>query len=336
MSKNNRIHFIVIFFSILAFTSCSNVNNDIKFGFMIPYSTSARFPIEQKYFEAKAKELGYEVLVADAKNDDKTQIEQAKELIDKGAKVLVVISVNGNTAASIIREAHDAGVKVIAYDRLISNCDLDLYISFNNYNVGKYMAEYALKLKPSGKYFLMEGPKSDRNAIVVRQGHIEALSSAVKSGSVKIVYDTYAEAWEKESAKMVFKDYMKLSSQDIPDVVLCAYDGLSYGVRDVLTEATINQDVIITGQDAEPQALKNIAQGRQTMTIYKSLKVLAENAAIIASKVVKNEKIDTTTSTYNGRISVPTILFDPVVVDKSNLKQTVVADGVIKEEELYK
>jgi len=63
---------------------------------------------------------------------------------------------------------------------------------------------------------------------------------------------------------------------------------------------------------------------------------LAENAAIIASKIVKNEKIDTTTSTYNGRISVPTILFDPVVVDKSNLKQTVVADGVIKEEELYK
>jgi len=336
MSKNNRIHFIVIFFSILAFSSCSNINNGIKVGFMLPYSTSTRFPIEQKYFEAKAKELGYEVLVTDAKSDDKTQIEQAKELIDKGAKVLVVISVNGNTAASIIREAHNAGVKVIAYDRLISNCDLDFYISFNNYNVGKYMTEYALKQKPEGKYFLLGGDKADRNAIIVRNGIVETLKPSVTSGKVKIVYDVYTEDWSSENAYVNVRKYLKLSSMDVPDVFISSYDGLTYGAIQAINEFRIPNDILLTGQDAEPQALKNIAQGRQTMTIYKSLKVLAENAAIIASKVVKNEKIDTTTSTYNGRISVPTILFDPVVVDKSNLKQTVVADGVIKEEELYK
>ena len=198
------------------------------------------------------------------------------------------------------------------------------------------MTEYALKQKPEGKYFLLGGDKADRNAIIVRNGIVETLKPSVTSGKVKIVYDVYTEDWSSENAYVNVRKYLKLSSMDVPDVFISSYDGLTYGAIQAINEFRIPNDILLTGQDAEPQALKNIAQGRQTMTIYKSLKVLAENAAIIASKVVKNEKIDTTTSTYNGRISVPTILFDPVVVDKSNLKQTVVADGVIKEEELYK
>ena len=336
MNLNKLLLIKPIVFIVLVLTACTNNSNTIKLGFMIPNSTSTRFPIEQKFFENKAKELGYEVLVSNAKNDDKLQASQARELIDKGAKVLVLISVNGNTSAEIIRDAHNAGVKVIAYDRLVNNCDLDFYISFNNYNVGKYMAEYSLKLKPKGKYYLLGGDKGDRNAIIVRNGIIDALKSSVSSGNIQIVYDVYTEEWSTEYAYLNVKKYLQLSAMNVPDVVISSYDGLTYGAIQAINELGIQNDIVLTGQDAEPQALKNVAQGRQTMTIYKSLKVLAENAAIIASKIVKNEKIDTTTSTYNNRILVPTVLFDPVIVDKSNLKQTVVADGVIKEEELYK
>ena len=262
------------------------------------------------------------------------QRDQARELIDKGVSVLVVMAVNAYTAAEIVRDAHNAGIKEIAYDRLISNCDVDFYLSFNNYNVGKYMGEYALKLKPEGKYILLEGDKSDKNAVKVRQGHSDAIQSAVQSGKIKIVYDVFTENWDNDNAYQEMKNYLNLSSNDIPDVVLCANDGLANSTKQALMDLGINGNIVITGQDAEPVALKNIMQGKQTMTIYKPLKVLAENAVITAVKLMKNEKVEYTLTTNNSRIEVPSLLFDPVVVDKSNIKQTVVADGVVKESDI--
>jgi len=139
------------------------------------------------------------------------------------------MAVNSNTAAEIVRDAHNAGVKVIAYDRIINNCDLDFYISHNNYNVGKYMADYALHLKPEGNYLMLGGDKSDRNAIFVKTGQLDAIKNNMQSGKIKIVYDVYIEEWSKENAYFEMKKYLKLSSYNIPDVILSSYDGLSYG-----------------------------------------------------------------------------------------------------------
>jgi D-xylose transport system substrate-binding protein len=320
---------LLIFF----FISCKQ-QSGFKIGFMFPHTTGSRMAIEEKIFKTKAAELGYEVLVTDAKNDENLQREQALDLINKGVSVLVVMAVNAYTAAEIVRDAHKAGIKVIAYDRLISNCDLDYYLSYNSYNVGKYMAEYSLKLKPEGKYILLEGDKSDKNAVKVRQGHFDVIKSELQSGKIKIVYDVFTEKWDGENAYHVIKNYLNLSSIDLPDVILCANDRLANATSQALIDLGITENVIITGQDAEPKAIKNIIHNRQTMTIYKPLKPLAENAVIIAVKLMKNEKVESTETTNNSRIEVPSLLFDPVVVDKSNIKQTVVADGVIKESDL--
>jgi D-xylose transport system substrate-binding protein len=309
---------------------------EFKIGLMFPYTTSSRMAIETKYFKEKATALNCEVIVADAKNDDKLQKDQANELIKNGVNVLVIMAVNAYTAAEIVRDAHNAGVKVIAYDRMINNCDLDFYISHNNYNVGKYMAEYALKHKPQGKYLILGGDKSDRNAISVKNGQLDAIRPSVQAGKIKIVYDVYVEDWSKENACAEIKKYIKLSGNDVPDVILSSYDGLSNGVNMAYDELGIDaSNTLITGQDAEPLALKNIIAGRQTMTIFKPLKILAENAFDIAIKLLKKQKIDYSIKISNNRIDVPTILFDPVVVDKSNIKETVIKEGLVKESDIF-
>jgi D-xylose transport system substrate-binding protein len=193
-----------------------------------------------------------------------------------------------------------------------------------------------MKYKPQGKYLILGGDKSDRNAISVKNGQLDAIRPSVQAGKIKIVYDVYVEDWSKENACAEIKKYIKLSGNDVPDVILSSYDGLSNGVNMAYDELGIDaSNTLITGQDAEPLALKNIIAGRQTMTIFKPLKILAENAFDIAIKLLKNQKIDYSLKVFNNRIDVPTILFDPVVVDKSNIKETVIKEGLVKESDIY-
>lgn len=332
MKHSNKI--ALLFGVMLLLLGACKKKADVKIALMFPYTTSARMQFEEKYFKAKAAEMNCEAIITDAKNDEVLQRKQATELLDQGVKVLVIMAVNAYTAAEIVREAHNKGAYVIGYDRLIFNSDLDFYISHNNYNVGKYMAEYALKQKPNGKFLLLGGDKSDRNAIFVKTGQLDALKPAVTAGNVKIVLDVYVDEWSPLNAYHIMKEYLRLSANDVPDVILTSYDGLGRAARQALDEAGITQEVIITGQDAEPQTIKYILQGKQTLTIYKPLKPLAENAVITAVKLAKGEKPDTTTSIFNNRKMVPALLFEPIPVDKNNIRETVVKDGMISEAEL--
>lgn len=334
--KNNitfSLKLIIVLCLSTILLSCEK-KAELKIALMFPYTTGSRMPIEERYFKAKAAELNCEVFITDAKNDDMLQHKQAKELLEQGVNVLVLMAVNAYTSAEIVRDAHEAGAKVIGYDRIIHNCDLDFYLSYNNYNVGKFMADYALKLKPEGNYILLGGDKSDRNAIFVKTGQLDALKSYVQSGKIKVLFDVYIDEWSNVNAYYSMKEFLKLSANTTPDVILTSYDGLAYGASQALDEAGIKADIIITGQDAEPQAIKNIVSGKQSMTIYKPLKQLAESSVIIAVKLAKGEMVDTTTSMYNFRKYVPSYLFDPIPVDKNNIKETVVKDGIIKESEI--
>jgi D-xylose transport system substrate-binding protein len=295
-----------------------------------------RFPKDRDYFVAKAKQLDGEVLVADGNNDDKLQMKQAEEFIGQGVKVLVLVPVNLNTAAAIVRLAHENSIKVIAYERIIANCDLDYYISFDNVKVGELMASYATKLKPEGNYMVLSGDKGDKNAIWVRQGMRNIIDPLVKSGKIKIVYDVYIEDWAPENAYQVMKKYLNLSCVDLPDAILSAYDGMSTGAIKALDENNVTLFPIITGQNAELEACRNILNGRQSMTVYKPIKTEAEQAAILAMKCAKNESIEKTGKTsFNGAIEVPAILIEPISVNVSNMKGTIIADGFLKESEVY-
>ena len=325
--------FLIIVCSI--FFSCSN-GGKIKVGYLLPNMQSDRYKKEQVYFTEKIQELGGEAVVLSAEYDDKLQISQADELIAQGVKVLVVNSINQNTAAAIVRNAHLKNVKVIAYDRMIANCDLDYYLSFDNVKVGKLMAEYAVKMKPEGNYVLLGGDKADKNAIFVKNGQLEVLDPYIKSGKIKIVFNVFIEDWSGENAQFEMKKFLDLSGI-VPDVILSSYDGMTTGAIESLKLYNLDGKVITTGQDAELAACRNIVAGKQTMTIYKPLKKLAYTAAELSVKMAKNQNIssEVNSSIANGFKDVPAILLEPIVVDKDNLKSTVVADGLIKESDLY-
>jgi len=302
---------------------------------MLPNLKSDRYVKEKQYFIDKVKELGGEAIVVSADYDDKLQIEQANELMTQGAKVLVINSVNLTTAAAIVRNAHEKNVEVIAYDRIIFSPELDYYLSFDNVKVGKLMAQYALKLKPEGKYYILGGDKADQNAVLVKNGQMEAIASQISSGKIKIVYNSYVEDWSGDNAKNEVTRYLNLS-QDTPDVILSSYDGMSTAVIEVLQQFNLAGKVIITGQDAEVAACRNIVKGNQAMTVYKPLKLLAYKAAEIAIKLGRKEKItDVNSKVQVEGKDIPAILLDPVTVDKDNLKTTVIADGHLKEADIF-
>lgn len=324
---------VYVFFAIFIL-SCSK--QEPKVGFLMPDLIKKRYVKEKELFTQKITELGGSVIFMSADYNDNKQIQQAKELVEQGISVLVVNSVNANTAAAIVRIAHTKNIPVIAYDRLIRNCDLDYFLSFDNEKVGELMAEYVTKIKPTGKYILLGGDKADQNAIWVKSGQLKILEPMIKAGKISIVYNIYIEDWSSEYAKYEMRKYLDLSS-DMPDVILSSYDGMSTSVIELLTEYNLNKEVLVTGQDAEIEACRNIVRGNQAMTVYKSLKDLAYKAAELSIKISKGEKIsDGSVKIKNGQVDVTSFLLKPVVVDKNNIKTTLVADGFYTEEEINK
>lgn len=320
--------YLIIFFQY----SCSD-SDKIKIGFLVPNTQDNRYLLEKRYFEEKVKSLGGEALFASAEYDDKLQISQAKEMIEKGAMVLIVNSVNMNTAAAIVREAHSSGVKVIAHDRLIKNSDLDFYISYDNMKVGKLMAEKLVKIKPEGNYVLLGGDKADENAVLVKTGQLEVLKNY--EGKINIVYNVYIEGWSGENAYQELKNYLNLSSVT-PDAILSSNDGIAAGCIKILEKQGLAGNVLISGQDAELEACRNIIKGFQTVTIYKPFKPMIEKAAEIGFKMVQKEKYQQNTSTINnGHKEVPSLLMDPIAVDGENMRNTIISDGVYSESQVY-
>lgn len=309
-------------------SSCRNEQKP-KIGFLLPNLLHDRYQKEKIFFSDRINSLGGEAIIESANNDDKIQIQQTNNLIKKDISVLVVNSVNLYTAAAIVRAAHEKGIMVIAYDRLICNSDVDYYLSFDNEKVGKLMADYAINKIPDGKYLIFGGDRSDLNAVLVNTGQLKSLEPLISSGKIKIDYNVYIEDWSEENAGHELKRYLNLSNSK-PDVILSSFDGMSNGIIKTLKEFGFEGQVLVTGQDAELEACKNIVNGFQTMTVYKPIKKLAYTAAELSMKLVHTKSLtETNSKIFNGFKDVPSVLLEPISVDKENLVSTVIADGYL-------
>jgi D-xylose transport system substrate-binding protein len=321
-----RKHFIPVLlgFFILLQGSCSSDNKKLKIGFLADNFIALRWQKEKKYFTEKAEELGADVLVRSAEEKQGDQLAVAEEMFEQGIDVLVIIAANANSAAAIVRKAHEKNIKVIGYDRLIKNSPLDFYISFDNEAVGSLMAKYLLDIIPEGNYVLINGDKSDNNAVAVYNGIMEVLKP--KADNVNIVYSGFMDGWSGKEATFYIEKIINLSGVKI-DAIISSYDGLSDGIIEVLKKYNLENDVLVTGQDAELAACARIMVGEQVMTIYKPGKEIAYHCAEIAVKIANHEKLQISDSVFNGRQLVPTLLLAPVVVDKNNIESTIVKDG---------
>jgi D-xylose transport system substrate-binding protein len=295
-----------------------------KIGLLMDSYVIDRWYIDQKLFVDRIKELGGECVVEMPFGDPDEQVKLGKKLIASKVDVLVIVPVDRIKAATIVQAAKEANIPVIAYDRMIDTNDLTLYVSYNNLNVGKLQAQYAVNKMPQGNYLLINGPESDMNAISFRVGQKLVLEPYIKTGKIKLIGDYVLTSWSELESLMKTDEFLS-SHPEKPDVIVAANDALATGAIQSLPKDLLGK-VLVTGQDADKTSLKNIIAGQQTMTIYKPIKSLAYQAAESAMKIAKNEKVASTMIKI-GTHEVNAILLDPVVVDKNNYKETVVKDG---------
>ena len=308
----------------------------IKIGFSMDTLKEERWHRDRDLLVKRAGELGAEVLVQAANGNDALQNSQAENMLTQGIDVLLVAPHNGKTAAVIVEAAHRAGVPVIAYDRLINDSDVDLYISFDNERVGQMQAEYLVARKPKGNYVLIGGAPTDNNALLYHQGQMKVLQPFVARGDIRIVADQFARDWLAVEALKIMENALTRNDNKV-DAVAAANDGVAGGAIQALTEQKLAGSTLVSGQDAELSACQRIAAGTQSMTVYKPIERLAYKAAEVAVRLAKKEPLgETTRGIGNGKIDVPSILLEPIAVDKDNLMTTVIADGYQKLEDVYR
>lgn len=297
-----------------------------------------RWQGDRDLFKARAEALGAELFVLAANGDDNRQIRDVETLISKGVDVLVIIPHNGAAMARAVQLAHEAGIPVLAYDRLITGCDLDLYITFDNVKVGALQARYLVDqlAKTPGKKRIVRiyGSKTDNNALLFKQGQDEVLGPAIASGAIEVVHEDWTQDWKPENAKGIANAAITKAGHNI-DGILASNDGTAGGAIQSLLEEGLAGKVIVTGQDAELAACQRIVAGTQAMTIYKPLKQLATQAAELAVKLAKRRPVVARGSVNNETTDVPSVLLDVVSVTKENMEQTVVQDGFQKREKIY-
>jgi len=306
----------------------------VRIGFSMDTLKEERWQRDKMLVEQRAKEVGAQLDVQVANGDDAVQTKQADNMLIKGVDVLIVAPHNGEIAASIVENAHARGVPVIAYDRLIRNADVDLYVSHQVEKMGEMQAEYALRKVPKGNYVLIGGSPTDFNAILLRRGQMNILQPAVARGDVKIISEQFAKEWRADEALRITEDALTKTGKKI-DAIVASNDGTAGGAISALEAAGLAGKVLVTGQDAQKDAVQRIARGTQTMTVYKQIQPLAYGAVDAAIKLARKQPVQTTETINNGKRDVPSILLAPIAVDKDNLDATIIRDGYHKREDIY-
>jgi D-xylose transport system substrate-binding protein len=332
--RQRNLFILALGLSLIAGCGKKNVTG-LKIGLSMDTLQTERWQHDRDAFVKRANELGAEVLVQVANSNDSLQLSQAENLLTQGVNVLVVVPHNGSGAATIVDSAHKAGVPVLAYDRLITGADLDLYVSIDGVKVGELQADYLVKKQPKGAYVLIEGAPTDNNAALLRQGQMKVLKPYLDRKDITLVADQWAKDWQPSEALKIMENALTRVNNKV-DAVLASNDGMAGGVIQALTEQKLAGKVLVTGQDADLAACQRVVEGTQSMTIDKSLTMEAYKAAELAVAMAKKQPLEGTSLVNNGKKDVPSVLLVPQLVDKDNMMATVIKDGFQKMEEVYR
>lgn len=340
----------------------SNGNKGALVGVAMPTKVSERWIKDGDAVKSSLEKAGYKVDLEYADNKIPQQVQQVSNMITKGAKVLIVASIDGGSLSDQLDAAAEAGIKVISYDRLLTgNKNVDYYVSFDNYKVGVDQATSLLTglglLDSDGKKTDEKGPfnievfagsADDNNATFFFNGAMDTLKPYLEDGTLKIGsgQDGFTQAatqqWDPALAKsrmqnLVAKSY---SGGTKLDGVLSPYDGISIGIISALQGAGYGSGdrplPVITGQDAEAASVKSIINDQQYSTIYKDTRQLADKSASMAQDLLSGKKPEVNdTKTYDNKVKVvPTYLFQPTIVTKENYEKVLVDSGYYTDADL--
>jgi len=296
-----------------------------KIGFSIDDLRVERWSRDRDYFTAAAEQLGAKVYVQSADASEERQIAQIENLISRGVDVLVIVPYNATVLTNAIREAKKSNIKVLSYDRLILNSDVDAYISFDNHMVGEMQARGVVQVKPKGNYYLLGGAPTDNNGKVLREGQMKVLQPLVDKGDIKIVGKQWVKDWSASEAMAIVENALTANNNKI-DAIVASNDGTAGGAIQALASQKLSGIVAVSGQDADLAAVRRVIAGSQTMTVYKPLKLIASEAAKLAVQLVRNQKPAFNSQYDNGFKKVDTLLLTPTLLTKANVN-ILVSDG---------
>lgn len=358
MKTIRKILVLVIAFaslmSILALGGCSKASGKKKIGVSMPTQSLQRWNQDGAYLKEKLEKAGYEVELQYANNEITQQVSQIENMITSKCEVLIIAAVDGDSLVNVLADAKEEGIPVIAYDRLIMKTDaVSYYATFDNYMVGTIQGEFiesALDLKNAAGPFNMEvfaGSPDDNNARFFYQGAYDVLSPYIDAGKLVVVsgqkdFETCAiPAWEAETAQNRMDDLLTAhyATGTQLDVVLSPNDSIAIGIANALdnSDYTPGEDwPIITGQDCDIPNMKNIIAGKQSMSIFKDTRTLADQTVTMVNSIIKGEKVDVNdTETYdNGIKVVPTYLCTPEFGDINNYQKLLIDSGYYTEDQL--
>jgi D-xylose transport system substrate-binding protein len=305
----------------------------VKIGLLLD-NVHERWARDRDMIHEVVTDMNGELVVAVADADQAKQIQQAEKMLEDGVKALIVVAHDTEKSAELVDKANAKKVPVIAYDRLIRNADVDLYIGFDIPRIGELQATHVLASAPKGNYILIGGSQTDGNAKLLREGQMKVLAPEIKKGTIKIVAEGWATDWTADAAAKITEEGLAKAKGQIAGIV-ASNDVTAGGAIRVLEAKGLAGKVAVSGQDAELDAAKRIVAGTQTMTVYKSLRTLTRLAARSAVLLAKGEKVDTSATVNNGKREVPTMLFDPIAVNAENIDGILIADGFLKRADVY-
>lgn len=319
-------------------------------GVAMPTKDLQRWNQDGNNMKNELEAAGYEVDLQFASNDIATQVSQIENMINNGCQALVIASIDGDSLGTVLAQAKEKSIPVIAYDRLIMNSDaVSYYATFDNYLVGKTQGDYivsALDLDNQAGPFNMEivtGDPGDNNvnffyggAMDVLQPYIDEGKLVVQSGQVA-KEDVATANWATETAQSRFENILSsyYTDKDL-DVVLASNDSTALGVANALASNYTGKYPILTGQDCDIASVKNIIDGKQSMSIFKDTRALAAQVVVMVKSIMNGEEAPVNdTETYdNGTGVIPSYLCEPVFADADNYKELLIDSGYYTEDDL--
>lgn len=304
----------------------------IRIGMSFDSFVIERWQRDRDVFVSTAKEYGAEVNVQNANGDISKQQQQIEYFIDKGMDVIVIVCIDSYGLKDAVQKARDAGIKVIAYDRLINNANVDLYITFDNQGVGTLMGEALIaEGLAGGRALMLGGSPTDNNVPLVESG----FRAVMEENGVKILDSMHCDSWRAELAAEYIYDHEDIVAQ--ADAIMCGNDNLATAVVHALAEKRLAGEIKVVGQDGDLEACQRIVEGTQVMTVYKPVEKLAQRAAECAIALAEGKSLngEDVTEISDGSFVVPYIGMQPIAVTAENINEIIIGSGFHLKEDVY-
>lgn len=299
-----------------------------RVAFLLSTLQEERYQKDKKYFEARAAELGLDVISFAADNDNSRQLAQVEDALTRGAKVIVVQPTDSAAAAAYVKMAHREGVKLIAYDRAIFGKGLDFYVSHDSHQVGALQARAALEATGGkGNYVILSGQAGHSVASEITRGYKDTLRPYMDRGDVKVIAEQSHSSWSPEQALRTVEDALSRSGGKI-DAILANNSGMARGAVQAIETAGLGK-VFIAGADADAANVNYVCQGKQSVEVLKDIAPLAHKAAEVAAGFVKGSPVKPDVTMTLGGHKVPAAAVRVALVTPDTVKKVVVESGFL-------